>query len=176
MIVNDMCEMISRDTVALQEDEVHIIPRHFEFAAYSVHNGDILIRFSTAETEHPFLAGVDILFYLLYGKITALGVFAVDTRVFLIGSLLFADLVDLFSSHEAGISEPAFNEMLGENMIDIFSLTLAVRTVSTVIAVRNGAFVEMDAEIIHGIYDSIYSAFYFALAVSVFDPEVENTA
>ena len=57
MVINYMGKVICGDSVALEENEVHIVAWHFQSAADSVLNGDILARLLTSEAEHPLLSG-----------------------------------------------------------------------------------------------------------------------
>ena len=92
MVINNMSEMVSGNTVALEENEVHIVAGHFKFSSYGILDGNILVCLHSLVTENPLHTGSHIGFDLLYSETAALfGVFTVDTGVFLIGGLLFTD-------------------------------------------------------------------------------------
>ena len=166
MVVYNVSEVVSWDTVTFQKYEIHVVARH------SVLNGYMFVSLSALETEHPFLACLDILTYLLKSETAALfSVFSVNSGIFLIGGLLFADSVYFLGSEKTRVSESALNELLCENVVYLLALSLAVGAVFSVISVSSCTFVECDSEVSHCVDESLDRALNFTFAVGILDTE-----
>ena len=170
-----MGEVVCGDTVALEENEVHVVSGHFQLSADSVLNSYGLACLLTSETEHPLLALGDICLYLVYRKVTALCILTVNSGIFLVSGLLLADNLYLLGSHKAGISKSPLGEELCENMVYLLALTLSVGTVAAVVAISSSALVKVNAEVVHSVDDCLNSTLHLTLVVGILYSEVENT-
>ena len=167
MIVDDVCEVICRISVRFQQDLI------FEFLVlYGDIAIDTVMECRLAGKRH-FLsdnignARFQVLFDLLFGKISAVTVVAALDAAFLVqGSeaLLTAETV-------VGVS--LFDELLSVRLIKIHTLALDIRS-ELPADVRT--FVMDKACGLQRLIDNIYGTFHIAFLVSILDTKDECTA
>ena len=177
VIVDGVGEVIGRDAVALQDDDVLIVLRHRDVALDLVVESQFMLWIAhRLQTDDIGLALVEIAVNFLLGKGAALGVLAVIARDLLFGDLPFAEGGKFLLGAEAGVRPAADDEVFDERAVDVRPLPLVVRPVLVFGALDLGALVKADIEVAEGVLHRLHGALDAALLVGVLDAKIQNAA
>ena len=177
VIVDDMGEMIGRDAVRLEQDDVLIVLGQLQRSLDQIGVLDLVFNAARrAETDDIALARRNPALNFLQRTVAVLGVLAVIAEVLLVLLLLRAHLRQLLLGAEARIRIAALDELLDKYMIDLRALALAVRTVIAVVAIQCCALVKRQTELLEGIQNQLDTALDFALLVGILNAEIEDAA
>ena len=175
MIVHNVCKVIGRDAVRLEDNDVLIVLSDLHLALYEVLVTDLVLDAALGtEADDIRRALGELCLDVLHRTVAPYGVFTVVAEVFLVLLLLSVRLGKLLLGAEAGIRHAALDERLDEGLVDLSALALAVGTVDAGLAVGGRALVERQTERLEGIDDHLHAAIDLTLAVGVLDAQIEN--
>lgn len=174
MVVYRVREVIGRDTVRFENDDVLIVLGDGDLPFHLVAEGmldlDVALRF---QADHVRFARFQIFVYLFFGQIAALGEFAVVAGQKFMLRLVFARFFQFLFRTETGIRKTAADKVFRVSVVDLRALALVVRTV---VAAKVRALVERHAEIFKGSVNDFHRALDLTFVVGVLDTEIEHAA
>ena len=161
MVVNRMREMIRRNTVRFQKNEVLFILGKFKLSAHKIRTEHLFFSVSRSKySQNKRVAVFQVFFDLFYCKfalsehlLMLLLRFGIPILALYLG--LFINCVErfkLFLGREARVCFPFGDKLFCVNVVNIRSLALAVRTVIANLSAFGRAFVKVYFVIRKSIY------------------------
>ena len=187
VIVHRMSEVVCRDTVGLQEDEIFIVLGNVDSTLDEIGKLHLLFGITECEyTEYKRVFRLDVFFNLFDGKFAACkhfgtlcGGLCLPVSIFkFLFFVYLCKLVKLFLGGKAGVCFALTHQLLCVGLIYLGALTLLVRTVIAVIGNRSVfikycALVEVDAVCRESFDKSLCRALNLALRVRIFYAQIE---
>ena len=177
MVVDDVGEMVGRQAVGLEDDDVGVVVLQFDLAADDVDELDLLLVVAIGtEADDPGGAGFDAGDAFLVAQVAVAGIDAVITGEFLSLLLHLADGVEVLRRAEIGIGASELDEFLDDGLVDIGAHRLLIGTVGTLVAVGEITLVGNDAEMGKLVDEIAFGTLDGALGVGVFQAEEIDAA
>ena len=105
MVIAYVREVISWETIALEDDDVGVVVLEFDLAADSVDEGGLSIMVAIGiEADDPWGAGFDLGDSFIDGEVTVSGPGAIVAWKRLDGFLRFADVIEILWGAEVWVS------------------------------------------------------------------------
>ena len=156
---------------------IHIVFRNGQLALYQIVEFELILDGTGGfEAQNPGITSCNLSLDFLNIAVTPDGIFAVIAGGFFVCFLLLTHGCQFFLSGEAGICLSLGNQLLGIYMIDGSSLTLAVRTVSTVVTGVGSTLVKENVVMLQRVNQNFHSAGNFTLGVGIFYAQKQHTA
>ena len=175
VVIDYVREVVGRDTVRLQDNNVLIVLGDFHLALYEVLVANLMLDAALGtEADDIRRALGKLRLDVLHRAVAPDGVLAVVAEVLLVFLLLLVCGGELFLGAEAGVRHAALNEALDEGLVDLGTLALAVGAVDAGLAVGGRALVERQAERLECVNDHLHAALDLTLAVGILDAQIEN--
>ncbi len=113
---------------------------------------------------------------ILHRAVTPHGIFAVIAEILLVGLLLRVRRCEFLLRAEARIGHAALHQTLDKGLVNFRALTLTVRTVCTVVALKRCALVKIQTERTEHLDDSAHAALDLALFIGILNAQIEHAA
>ena len=177
VVVDDVGEVVRRQSVALNDNEVEDVLLHGDVAAQLVMERAERAELSvTLQADDIGLARLQLFEHALVRLVTPDGPLAEVSLLRLTGLLLLlTQSLQLLLAAEARIGEIPLDEISGVGLIDLPAQGLAVGAVATVVLrLVRGALVEADVKVAQRGDDLRHAALDLALLVGVLDAQEEH--
>ena len=191
MIVNGVCEMVGRDSVRLEENEVLVVFGDLKLASDEVGEGGLLVRIAVADdAENEGVACFKVRLDLVERDLSCAELLLAASVAVVLVPVLCLDLcllidgvhfLQLLLRGEDGVGSACLNELLCVYVVDRAALGLLVRAVDAVVAnlavlAEDRALVEADAVACKRANQTLCRAGNLTLCVGILNAEVEYAA
>ena len=174
MVVHNVCKVVGRDAVRLEDNHVLIVLGDFHLALDEILVADLVLNAALgAETNNIRRALGKLCLDVLHRTVAPYGVLAVVAEVLLVLLLLLVRGGELLLGAEARVRHAALHERLDEGLVDLGTLALAVRTVDAGLTISRCTLVERQAERLERVDDHLHAALYLTLAVGVLNTQIK---
>ena len=175
MVIHHMREVIGRNAVRLKDDNILIVLSNLHLALNKVLMSNLILNAALRAEAHNIRRTLGkFCLDVLHRAVTPDSIFAVIAEILLVGLLLGMRRSEFFLRAEARIGHAALYQTFDKGLINFRALTLAVRTICAVVAVKRCALVKGQAECTEHLDNGAHTALDLAFFIRILDTQIEH--